>query len=120
LHVLGFVSEEEKRDLLAAGDVFCLPSCTDSFGIVYLEAWANGVPVVGAQAGGVPAVIADGQDGYLVDFGDVAALTQALTRLLDLPVLRQEMGRRGQDKVRREMTWEHVFQRVEQVYGQVL
>jgi len=120
LHVLGFVSEAEKRDLLAAGDVFCLPSCTDSFGIVYLEAWANGVPVVGARAGGVPAVIADGQDGYLVDFGDVAGLVEALTRLLDVPTLRQEMGRRGRDKVRQEMTWEHIFQRVTRVYETVL
>jgi glycogen(starch) synthase len=120
LHVLGFVSDEEKRDLLAAGDVFCLPSCTDSYGIVYLEAWANGVPVIGARAGGVPAVIADGRDGYLVDFGDVSGLAGAIGRLLDVPALRREMGQRGQDKVRREMTWDHVFQRVEQVYKVVM
>jgi len=120
LRVLGFVSEEEKRDLLAAGDIFCLPSCTDSFGIVYLEAWANGVPVIGARAGGVPAVIADGRDGCLVNFGDVAGLAEAIARLLDVPALRREMGQRGQDKVRREMTWDHVFQRVARVYETVL
>src|SRR5690606_33630777 len=99
---------------------FCLPSCTDSFGIVYLEAWANGVPVIGARAGGVPAVIADGRDGCLVNFGDVAGLAEAIARLLDVPALRREMGQRGQDKVRREMTWDHVFQRVARVYETVL
>ncbi|MGN6674834.1 MAG: glycosyltransferase family 4 protein, partial [Thermomicrobiales bacterium] len=55
--LLGFISAEEKRDLLAATDVFALPSRTDSFGIVYLESWCNGAPVIGARAGGVPDVI---------------------------------------------------------------
>ncbi len=120
LLVLGPVDEQEKRDLLAAGDLFCQPSCTDSFGIVYLEAWANGLPVIGARAGGVPAVITDGVDGYLVDFGDVEELAQDIARLLELPTLRAEMGRRGRAKVQREMTWEHVFRRVQDVYEAVL
>jgi glycosyltransferase involved in cell wall biosynthesis len=119
-HVVGFITAEEKRDLLAAGDIFCLPSCTDSFGIVYLEAWANRVPVIGARAGGVPEVILDGLDGYLVDFGDVTGLASTIARLLDVPALRQEMGRRGQEKVQREMTWDHVFQRVYRVYEEVV
>ncbi len=120
LHVLGFISDEEKRDLLAAGDIFCMPSCTDSFGIVYLEAWANGVPVIGARAGGVPAVIEDGSDGFLVRFGDVAALAGIIARLLDDPALGRTLGRRGQEKVLREMTWEQVYQRVYHVYERVL
>src|SRR5205823_1225494 len=64
--LLGFIPPEEKRDLLAATDVFALPSRTDSFGIVYLEAWCCGVPVIGARAGGVPDVIDEGRDGLLV------------------------------------------------------
>jgi glycosyltransferase involved in cell wall biosynthesis len=116
LHVLGFVSQEEKRDLLAAGDLFCMPSCTDSFGIVYLEAWANGVPVVGARAGGVPAVIDDGEDGLLVDYGDVAGLSRAIARILDDPALGRAMAQRGRDKVHREMTWDHVYRRIRAVY----
>src|SRR3712207_8646872 len=74
---------EDKRDLNAAGQVFCMPSRTDSFGIVYLEAWLNGVPVIGARAGGVPEIIDDGVDGYLVEFGDVAALANRIELLLD-------------------------------------
>lgn len=116
VHALGFVSDQEKLDLLAAGDLLCMPSCTDSFGLVYLEAWANQVPVIGARAGGVPAVIEDGVDGLLVDFGDVAGLVQAIAHLLDHPASRQEMGHRGRDKVLRGMTWEHVYQQVAQLY----
>lgn len=120
LHILEAISEEEKRDLLAAGEVLCLPSCTDSFGIVYLEAWANGRPVIGARAGGVPAVIEDGVDGLLVDFGDVAGLSAALARILDNPEQGHAMGQRGQEKVERDMTWEHVFRRIYRVYESVL
>jgi glycosyltransferase involved in cell wall biosynthesis len=116
MHVLGFISEEEKRDLLAAGDLFCMPSCTDSFGMGYLEAWTNGVPVIGARAGGVPAVIDDGVNGLLVDFGDVVELSEAITRILDDPALGAEMGRRGREKVYAEMTWERVYERVRRVY----
>jgi len=119
LHVLGFVSEEEKRDLLAAGDLLCMPSCTDSFGIVYLEAWANEVAVIGARAGGVPAVVDDGGDGFLVRFGDVDGLARAIARLLDDPELARGLGRRGREQVEREMTWEHVYQRVYRVYEKV-
>lgn len=119
LHYLGPIPEEEKRDLLAAGNVLCLPSCTDSFGIVFLEAWANERPVVGARAGGIPAVVDDGVDGLLVPFGDVEALARSIARLLDDPALAREMGRRGKEKVEREMTWTHVYRRVRRVYEQV-
>lgn len=61
---------QTKLDALAAADVFAMPSRTDSFGIVYLEAWTYDVPVIGARAGGVPAVIDDGENGLLVDFGN--------------------------------------------------
>ncbi len=120
LHVLGFISEEEKKDLLAAGDVFCLPSCVDSFGIVYLEAWANGLPVIGARAGGVPAVIEEGADGLLVSFGDVAELAQAIGALLADPARAQAMGLRGRSKVRAQMTWDKVYERIVGAYSAAL
>ncbi|MGC8959128.1 MAG: glycosyltransferase family 4 protein [Chloroflexia bacterium] len=119
LHYLGPIAEEDKRDLLAAGDILCLPSCTDSFGIVFLEAWANGMPVIGARAGGIPAVVDDGVNGLLVPFGDVEALARAIVRLLDDPALAREMGRRGREKVEQGMTWAHVYERVRRVYRQV-
>ena len=76
-----------------------MPSRTDSFGIVYLEAWLNGVPVIGARAGGVPEVITDGVDGYLVDFGDVAALANRIELLLRRPEAARAMGEAGRRKV---------------------
>jgi glycosyltransferase involved in cell wall biosynthesis len=113
---LGFISDEDKRDLQAAGDVFCMPSRTDSFGIVYLEAWLNGVPVIGARAGGVPEVISDGVDGYLVEFGDVAVLANRIELLLKRPEAAREMGEAGRRKVLAEHTWDHKIGRVAGVY----
>jgi glycogen(starch) synthase len=116
LHVLGPVSEEEKRDLLAAADVFAMPSRTDSFGIVYLEAWLYGKPVIGARTWGVSDVIADGHDGLLVPFGDVPALAKAIAELLDDPQRRSEMGKRGQRKVLQYHTWEVKYPHVRDLY----
>lgn len=116
LRVLGRVSEAEKRDLLAAADVFAMPSRTDSFGIVYLEAWLYRTPVVGARTWGVRDVIADGEDGLLVPFGDVPALAGALTTLIDAPDLRAAMGARGERKVRARYTWDVKHALVHRLY----
>ncbi|MER3513402.1 MAG: glycosyltransferase family 1 protein [Chloroflexota bacterium] len=116
LRVLGSVSDTEKCDLLAAASVLALPSRTDSFGIVFLEAWLYGLPVVGAAAGGIPDVIVDGQDGYVVPFGDAEALADRLARLLANPDLAQRMGEAGRRKVLAQHTWDHVYARVRPSY----
>lgn len=117
---LGFISDEDKRDLNAAGQVFCMPSRTDSFGIVYLEAWLYGVPVIGANAGGVPEVISDGVDGYLVEFGDVPALANRIQLLLQRPETAREMGNAGKRKVLAEHTWDRKIARIAEIYAELM
>lgn len=119
IRVLGPVSEEEKRDLLAACDIFAMPSRTDSFGVVYLEAWLYGKPVIGARTWGLSDVIEDGEDGFLVPFADVPALTEAVTRLLDQPATRQAMGARGKQKVHRFHTWDRKYPLVRDLYSRL-
>lgn len=118
--LLRAASHQTKLDALAAADAFVLPSRTDSFGIVYLEAWMYEVPVIGARAGGVPAVIDEGMDGLLVDFGDVPALAQAIKRLLTDHDFAQTLGRRGYGKVLRELTFAHKYAAMRGVYEEVL
>jgi glycosyltransferase involved in cell wall biosynthesis len=118
LRVLGPIDDQERRDLFAAGDVFAMPSRTDSFGIVYLEAWACGLPVIGARAGAVPEVIRDGIDGRLVAFGDVPALAATLADLLDDPAAARRMGAAGQATLP-ERTWAWVAERVRALYAAV-
>jgi glycogen synthase len=117
---LGIVDEMEKHALLASATCLVLPSRTDSFGIVFLEAWQHGKPVIGARAGGIPGVVSDGEDGLLVEFGDVAALEQAMERLLTDAPLRQTMGQTGQAKIAQHYTWDHVAGRVEAIYESVM
>jgi glycosyltransferase involved in cell wall biosynthesis len=118
--LLGPVDEAEKRDLLAAADVFAMPSRTDSFGIVYLEAWLYRKPVVGARAGGVPDVITDERDGLLVRFGDVDQLAQAIDRILNDKELARRLGRAGYEKTLAKHTWEHKHSLVRRVYEELL
>jgi glycosyltransferase involved in cell wall biosynthesis len=117
IHILGFVSEEERRDLLDACDLLALPSRTESFGLVFMEAWANRKPVVGARAGAIPAVVRDGVDGLLVDFGDNAALADAIDVLVNSSTLRAQLGASGYANVVDESVW---FERVSAAYGKIL
>jgi glycosyltransferase involved in cell wall biosynthesis len=97
IHVLGFVDNQLRTDLLAACDVLTLASRTEAFGYVFLEAWANSKPVIGARAGGIPAVIDHGTDGLLVAFGDVPQLADAIERIIDEPQLAARLGSSGRD-----------------------
>lgn len=116
LTVLGPIDDAEKRDLLAAADIFAMPSRTDSFGIVYLEAWLYAKPVIGARTWGVTDVIAHGKDGLLAPFGDVDALAGALAELLDNPERRTALGAAGREKVYAEHTWDKKYPQVEALY----
>jgi glycosyltransferase involved in cell wall biosynthesis len=118
--VIGDFPEEEKVDLLAACDVFALPSGHESFGIAFLEAWACGKPVIGARIGAVPSVIDDGRDGLLVAYQDAGDLARAIDGLLSDPQRRREMGASGREKVLRNHNWDIVADRVRDVYARVV
>jgi glycosyltransferase involved in cell wall biosynthesis len=117
---LGRVSDEVRLDLLNACDCLVLPSPGESFGIVYLEAWTVGKPVIGARTPAVSTVIDDGVDGWLVPAGDSVALARALSRWIEAPHLARQMGERGRSKVLRRYTRTHVADVVEGAYLRVL
>jgi glycogen synthase len=115
-HLLGSISDEEKRDLLAASDIIAVPSRTDSFGMVYLEAWFYGKPVIGSRAWGMNDVIEEGRDGMLVEFGNVRTLAGAIWRLAEDPELRNAMGAAGRLKVLTQHTWDHKHSSIRSLY----
>ena len=116
----GVVDEAEKRALLSSADVLALPSRTESFGIVYLEAWSYRKPVIGAAVGAVSEVIDDGVDGLLAPFGYPAAIADAIERLASNPEFAECMGRAGFAKVERSFTWDRVLERIEEGFRTVL
>ena len=118
--LLGVIGEEEKKDLLAAGDVFAMPSRTDSFGIVFLEAWTCGKPVIGAQAGGPQEIIEHRGDGLLVPFGDTEALAREIARLLNDHDLAHRLGMVGRRKTLEHYTWDRVYARIAGLYDELI
>lgn len=80
---------------LAAADLVVVPSLNEGMGRVLVEAMALGRPVVATRAGGIPAVVGDGQTGSLVPPNDPPALARAVSELLKDPGLRQRMGEAG-------------------------
>ena len=102
---LGPITDAEKRDFFAANDTFALPSRSDSFGLVLLEAWANCLPNIAYRAGGIADVIRSGEDGLLAPCGDISALSTAIERLHDDMVLRERLGAAGCARLPVEFCW---------------
>src|ERR1700722_18344740 len=109
----GPVPQDELPAHYAAGDVFSMPCRTrrggldvEGLGIVYLEASAAGLPVVGGDSGGAADAISEGETGYVVGGRDVAALSDRLVALLSDPAGAKAMGEKGRAWVERDWNWD--------------
>lgn len=99
---LGYQSQRQVRDLLAAADVFVLSSVAEGVPVVLMEAMAACVPVVATRIAGIPELVHDGANGFLVPPGDPETLAARAATLLDDPELRNRCGAAGRAKVERE------------------
>jgi L-malate glycosyltransferase len=106
--VIDEVSEGEKHGLIRESEMLILMSTTESFGIVLLEAWLHGKPVIGARAGALQAVIQDGKDGLLVEPGNHVELATTIEFLLDNPALCSTLGANGRSKTLTEYNWDRL------------
>jgi glycosyltransferase involved in cell wall biosynthesis len=91
--------QEDIGPFFGAFDVFVLPSGNEGTPVTAIEALASGCPVVATRVGGVPDVVRDGEDGFLVEPGDVEALAAHLVRLARDPELRARAGAAGRERV---------------------
>jgi glycosyltransferase involved in cell wall biosynthesis len=98
------VDDALRNSLLQACALLCVPSSRESFGLVSVEAWACGKPVIGGPAPATRELIDDGVDGFVVAQEPVAIETRLRT-LLDNPDLARQMGARGRDKVQARFAW---------------
>ncbi len=111
LVITGYIKQEERADLISAADIVLLPSRLDCFGIVILEAWVSGKPVIGCWSGAMPDLIQDGNSGFLVSFGDTASLSNRIGILLDDRNLCRTMGETGREEVLKNWTWDRITDR---------
>jgi glycosyltransferase involved in cell wall biosynthesis/SAM-dependent methyltransferase len=110
------VPEAEKRSYYRAADVFVSVSPFESFGIVYLEAWREELPVVGCRRGAAAALIEEMRDGLLVHDGNLIELAGAVVELLGDEEARRAMGEAGRRKVAERFCWDRIIERWEGVY----
>jgi len=118
----GAVASDELPAYYDAGDVFAMPCRTrrggldvEGLGIVYLEASATGLPVVGGDSGGAPDAIQDGETGYVVPGGSAEAVADRISQLLADPAGAAAMGDKGLAWVEREWTWDLVAERFQRI-----
>lgn len=108
------------EELMPSGDLYLLPSNSESFGLSALEAQACGVPVLGYAAGGLPEVVVDGRTGYLKSVGDVDGLAEAGTALLLDPARYGEMADEARRNAVERFGVEPMLARYLSVYERVL
>jgi D-inositol-3-phosphate glycosyltransferase len=113
------VPHADLGSLYAAADVVLMPSRSESFGLVALEAQASGVPVIASAVGGLRYVVADGESGFLVPAGDHRAFADRLLRLLGQPGLRARLAT-GAVRHSSRFSWERTADLVLAVYGELV
>lgn len=106
--------------IMAACDVFTMPSIEEPFGLVYLEAMAMQRPVVGVNDGGTPEVVEHGQSGLLAPTHDIEALAVNIITLLENRELRARMGAYGRARVLDYFTAQRMARDAGAAYGAVL
>jgi phosphatidyl-myo-inositol dimannoside synthase len=118
----GAVSWADLPAYYDAGNIFAMPCRTrragldvEGLGIVYLEASATGLPVIGGDSGGAPDAVIDGETGYVVPGRDHGALADRLIQLLADPAGATAMGDKGQAWIDREWTQDLVARRLQQI-----
>jgi N-acetyl-alpha-D-glucosaminyl L-malate synthase BshA len=114
--VLFLGNQDCMEELLPLADVFLLPSSSESFGLVALEAMSAEVPVIASNTGGLPEVVEHGFTGFLHDPGHVAGYVSSALKLLTNEPLRRTMGRRGRRVARERFSADEMVARYVQVY----
>lgn len=116
---LGEVSLQTKTAALSCCEFLCLPSSQESFGGVYVEAWAMGKAVIGGRIPPIAELISEGQDG-LLSSQNPKELADQISLLLADPEQCKRMGFEGRKKVEDRYTWERIAKKTADVYESLL
>ncbi|MHA1436606.1 MAG: glycosyltransferase family 4 protein [Promethearchaeota archaeon] len=112
--------DKKKISAFKEMDIYIMPSRSDAFGIAFLEAWAAGKPVIGANIGATPEVIRENIDGMLVEFDNVIDISKKLIILLKKKRLRKKLGSAGQKKVKKKYTWDCIAYKTHLLYEELI
>lgn len=116
----GRASNQDVPAFMRVADFFSLPSYTEAFGIVYLEAMLQSKPVIGCKGQGCENIVDHGVDGFLVAPHDEILLENKMLELIQNKKLREKMGKKAQDKVLQYFTWDVCVKKLEDSYMKCL
>ncbi|MCW1311247.1 MAG: glycosyltransferase [Candidatus Parvarchaeota archaeon] len=105
--------------LMKISKVFVLPSRWEGLPMVILEAMANGIPIIATNVGGIPEVIEDGVDGFLVKPEDPSALSERILLALNNPSITEQLKRNAFEKVKKEYSIEKYTERILNLYKEI-
>jgi glycosyltransferase involved in cell wall biosynthesis len=120
LTVTGSLPPDEIPAYIQNCELLVLPSYSEGLPNVVLEAMACGKPVIATAIMGIPEAVVHGQTGLLVQPGDPLNLAEAIKSLLNVPELRQEMGKRGRERVVQKFTWERNASEMVSIYREMI
>jgi N-acetyl-alpha-D-glucosaminyl L-malate synthase BshA len=116
-----FLGKRDNIDeLIGASDLLLLPSATESFGLVALEAMASEVPVVVSRVGGLPEVVTNGREGFLVEPHNIDGMAERAVEILSNDKLRRAMGKHGRETAKSRFCADKVVKQYEDFYERVL
>jgi glycosyltransferase involved in cell wall biosynthesis len=113
------LSSEELVRRYSSAEIAAVPSLFEGFGFPAAEAMACELPVITTRAGALPELVSDGENGILVEPGDVAALAASIRRLIEDEDLRRRMGQAGREIAQRRFNWEQAARQTLEAYQQV-
>jgi len=116
---VGKVPNENVSQYMAASDIFVLPSLSESFGIVNLEAMTFGLPIVATRVGGLPEIIKDGANGFLVEPKNPRQIAEKILLLLEDNELKEIISKNNKNKAK-DYGWGGVVGKLEEVYRKLL
>lgn len=107
----------EWLELYQQADVFVMPTHSEPFGWVFIEAMAAGLPIVATRLNAIPEIVAEGETGLLIEPGDRTALADRMGRLLQDPDLRRNMGAKGRRVAEQKFNYQTHFKQLEGLFN---
>ncbi|WP_332694336.1 glycosyltransferase family 4 protein [Halalkalibacter lacteus] len=115
----GFMEGEQLAQIYASSDLFLFPSPTETFGNVVLEALSSGLPIIGANAGGVQHLVNNGVTGFLCEPKNIEEFVQQTSLLLENPSLRSKFSIEAREFAQ-TLSWNEIFAQLIESFGDVL
>jgi rhamnosyl/mannosyltransferase len=117
---LGRQDKNALQKLYQRANVLVLPSASESFGMVLIEAMSHGTPVIASNIGGIPDVVTDGKEGILVPVKNAEKLAAAIKKILTNKTLADKLGQAGYEKVKERYLWDIQIAKTKEVFEKYL